>query len=382
MTKLKISTGTAIRKILRALRRYSKGGADAIRKAAAGKLRLSHTPEHLLSAADTDRGTIRIRLMDAETYTESVRLDAARPRDFHSKGFGAWDVAFKDLKPLTDSITGLGEADLGIISHPGFCGSTLMANMLGALPSFFVYREPVVWRGITDLLYEPDLAHKYTNQQRDDISLAVLRLFSRTWLPRQKSVVKSIPGSMGLDLYAQRLVPSIHYVYLCPGLESYLASIFKNGDYLFPWIDGQLSHEWLWLHTEDKGLRADLRSLPRHLRAALHWRMHSAVMAHFSSSQPGAVMTIPSDEFFEDTVGVIQKVSAHFGRQPDQDEIQSLRQSSIGNYHSKERSRKYNDEDRKREEGNMLSRHRVEIDEATSWLAGEWSSPTAVSQAD
>jgi len=382
MTRLKISAGTAIRKILRALSRYSKGGADAIRKAAAGKLSLSITPEHLLSAADTDRGIIRIQLMDAESYTKSVRLDAARPRDFHSRGFGAWDVAFEDLKPLTDSIIGLGEAELGIVSHPGFCGSTLMANMLGALPSFFVYREPVVWRGITDLLYEPDLAHKYTNQQLDDISLAVLRLFSRTWLPRQKSVVKSIPGSMGLDLYAQRLVPSIRYVYLCPRLESYLASIFKNEGYLFPWIDGQLSHEWLWLHTEDKRLRANLKSLPRHLRAALHWKIHSASMARFSSSQPGAVMTIPSDEFFHDKVGVIQKVSAHFGRQPDQDEIQSLRQSSIGNYHSKERSRKYNDEDRKREEGNMLSRHRVEIDEAISWLAGEWSSPTAVSQAD
>lgn len=93
-------------------------------------------------------------------------------------------------------------------------------------------------------------------------------------------------------------------------------------------------------------------------------------------------MTISSDEFFQDKVGVIQKVSAHFGRQPGQDEIQNLRQSDISNYHSKERSRKYNDEDRKREEDNMLSRHRSEIDEASTWLTGEFGSPTAIGHAD
>jgi len=360
----------AIQTLRRLVRHCLKGAGDVVRKIAAGDLRLTRRPDHLLSTADIRRGTFRIERMDELAYRKSVHLDADRPRQFHSRGLGIWDVAIEDLPQLTNSIEGLGNGDLCIISHPGFCGSTLMANLLEDLPAFFVYREPVVWRRITDLIYEPGLAHKYSKPQLDEIILAVLRLFSRTWLPHKKAVVKSIPGAMGLDFYAHRLVPSIRYVYLAPGLKSYLASIYRDQDQRFRWIDEQLEHEWLWLHSGHPRDRLDLRSLPRHLRAALHWKLHAAAMARFSADRPGAVLTISSSEFFQDKARVIREVATHFGRPPGNGEIQRLLQSGISDYYSKDRSRKYDDEDRVRERSALLARHQAEIDEAVSWLSG------------
>jgi len=367
----------AIMKMRLALRRGLKLASDAFRLSVSGKLQLTNRPEHLLSSADIGRGSFRFELMDNHAYARSVFLDPDRREGFHSKGFGLWNVNIEDLPRLTDSIEGLGEASFCIISHPGFCGSTLVANMLEALPEFLVYREPVVWRRLTDLVYDPGLAGQYPERQLDDICRAVFRLFSRTWRPQQKAVVKSIPGAMGLDFHACGFVPSMRYVYLRPGLEVYLASLYRNEEQRFGWIDEQLGHEWLWLDSECQDVRKNLGVLSRHLRAALHWRLHSAAMTRFASGHPEAVLTIDSHDFFRDKAGSIRKVAAHFGRQAGEVDIRKCLQAGIVNYHSKERKRRYDDLDRLREEELLLSAKRNEIEAAKCWLEGLWNNRAA-----
>jgi len=366
----------AARNIRLALQRGRAEVRNAFGKVNAGRLQLTDNPQHLLSSANIGRGSFRVDLMDEQSYAQSVFLDADRRSGFRSKGSRLWQINIGDLPELIRSIKGLGEASLCIISHPGFCGSTLMANMLEALPGFFVYREPVVWRRLTDLVYEPELAQCFERQHLDDICLATFRLFSRTWSPDQQAVVKSIPGAMGLDCFAFRLVPSIRYVYLRPGLEAYLASLFRNPGPRFRWIDDQLSHEWLWLDSQHSRLRKDLRRLSRHLRAALHWQLHGEAMARFASRHRDAVLTVGSQEFFRDKAGIVGRVSAHFGRQAGEDEIGGVLQAGVASYHAKDRTRRYDENERVRQEALLISAHRGEIEEAASWLA----TPANISQ--
>ena len=217
-----IEVGSGLRQ---SIGRWRSRIKDTRTKRLAGDLCLTATPEHLLSDAELDTGFVRVDTMNESTYRKSVFLDASRPEVFHSTRDGLWTFDIGELTGLVDSIEELGKPTLHIISHPGFCGSTLMANMLEALSPFFVYREPVIFTRLSKLMFDSRYADRYTEQQLRDICRSVFRLFTRTWEPRQQAVIKSVPSALNMDLYAHEFVPDVRCIYIRPRLDSYVAAI-------------------------------------------------------------------------------------------------------------------------------------------------------------
>jgi hypothetical protein len=342
---------------------------SSVRKHRAGDLQLTGSPDHLLSDADLVSGMVQIDTMDEQAYRKSVFLDAARPDDFHRAKGGLWTVDFRDLPDIVNSIPGLDERQLHLISHPGFCGSTLLANLLEHLGAFCVYREPVIWRRLTDLWYKPAYSDRYSERQLREICNAVFQLFSRTWRPDEQAVVKSVPGAMGLDLVAHQFMPASRCLYIRPRLESYLAAVFKHETERMWWVEQQLGHEWLWSESPLEGLKVDMDHLPRHLKIALYWKLHTSAMERQQAALPASSLTISSDDFFADKRETLIQVIEHFGQTIDEDEIHELMQSDIVSRYSKQSSRRYSDSDRLREEADALANRKTEIDEAESWIS-------------
>jgi len=341
---------------------------DVARKYRAGALRVNNTPEHLLSDADLDSGMVRIDTMDEHAYEKSVHLDAARPAKFCRAKGGLWIVDFRDLPQIAARIRTPERPGLHLISHPGFCGSTLMANLLEKLSAFCVYREPVIWRRLTDLLYKPKYASRYSQQELTEISRAVFELFSRTWRPGEQAVVKSIPGAMGLDLVAHEVMPASRCIYLRPQLESYLAGVFRQEGPRMRWIEKQLRHEWLWNGSTLTALKSEAVHLPDHLKSALHWKLHTSAMERRQAKLPGSFLTINSEDFFRDKRGILTRVTEFFGKSVDQAELDDLLQSDAVNRYSKNSARRYDERSRLREEVETRSRHQAEIEEAQQWV--------------
>ena len=364
----KASVTRTVSELRQSMRKRLNRIRDTPKKYLAGDLHLTKTPEHLLSNAELNTGFVRIDTMDERAYRNSVFLDASRPGNFHSTMGGLWTVDIRELPGLADSIEGLSSPLPHIISHPGYCGSTLMANMLEALSPFFVYREPVVWARLSDLMFEPRYANRYPEQQFRDIYRSALRLFSRTWEPQQQAIIKSIPAATGIDLHAHEFDPGIRCIYLRPRLESYLAAVLKYGTSRVKWIEAHLNIEWLWQNSGLEGLRTELDSLPSHLKTALYWKLHTGTVKRHEKSHSSGMMTIASDDFFRDKKATLIRVAAHFGCSIEDEELLQLLQSNVLTRHSKQSSRRYDDSDRLREEAEILSNRKGDIAEAESWL--------------
>jgi hypothetical protein len=104
MQKRKISLAIRVKKLRQWLRRAHWKFRGFFRKQLSGELRLANTPDHLLSAANPETGSVRIDAMDRRAYQKSVFLDGNRPGDFYAAKGGLWAVNLKELPGLADCI--------------------------------------------------------------------------------------------------------------------------------------------------------------------------------------------------------------------------------------------------------------------------------------
>jgi hypothetical protein len=102
------------------------------------------------------------------------------------------------------------------VFHIGHVGSTLISRLIGARPAFFALREPSLLR-----------ARSRTDASAAQLPLrGLLALFSRTWRPEQRAVIKltSIVSEIGRQILAASEEPQALLMYARP--LAYLRGIF------------------------------------------------------------------------------------------------------------------------------------------------------------
>jgi hypothetical protein len=174
--------------------------------------RLHASPELFPLTLDPATDQVELLRLQRIDYERASFLDGrlARP--------SALSVAYSELAAAT---AGLPVA-CDYIFHVGHVGSTLLSRLLGLHPAVFSLREPQVLR----LFVEADLAQRPWPRADFDARLSTfLALFSRTWAPPQRALVKAT--SMVGEL-ADRLIsgnPSARGLLMTVTPETYMATI-------------------------------------------------------------------------------------------------------------------------------------------------------------
>ncbi|HEY3778368.1 MAG TPA: hypothetical protein VGL35_09950 [Rhizomicrobium sp.] len=172
---------------------------------------LARSPELFPLALDLRTGMVNLIRLARSDYEQASFLDgriAAPTRPVRT-------LPFPDLARAVDE-AGLGES-CDFIFHLGHVGSTLLSRLLGRHPALFSLREPEILR---------TLAQAAPTGTVDDYLAVFLKLWSRTFDPRARALVKttSFVSELAPAILARPYAPRALAISVGP--EIYLATIF------------------------------------------------------------------------------------------------------------------------------------------------------------
>jgi hypothetical protein len=190
----------------------------------------------------------------------------------------------------------------GFIFHTGHVGSTLLARLIGAHPSAFVLREPLLLRDFAQLK-----AAAMSGARLSD----TLKLFSRTFEPQQLSVIKatSFVSEVAAALLSRASAPKA--ILLSVAAESYFATI----------LGGPNSRQETRMLAPSRlqRLQRRLGEQPWQLAAlsegevlALTWVCEMSALTEAAKAADGRVLWVDFDRFLLNPAETLNTVLQHF----------------------------------------------------------------------
>jgi hypothetical protein len=166
---------------------------------------------------------------DSVAFVELSRADYARASFLDARLLTAGAVQHTFAwREVTEAIEAAALAErCNFIFHIGHVGSTLLSRLMDAHARVFALREPMVLRTFAHLQRDPAHSpHPWSGGEFDARLGGCLKLFSRTFDPRQCALVKatSFVSDLAPALLMRASAPRAIMMYVAP--ETYLASIF------------------------------------------------------------------------------------------------------------------------------------------------------------
>ena len=237
--------------------------------------------------------------------SDRVGLVRLSPVDYEKASFldGRLQASLAAELPFSELAQAAAESPLACdwIFHTGHVGSTLLSRLLGGHPRVFSLREPQVLR---------TLAAAEAVADDLDRRLGVFqRLFSRTWGPPKRALVKATSLVTGL---APRLLggnPDSRALLMTVAPETYLATIFSGanlGD-----VAQAAPLRLARLNTRAGGARWSLEALSPGELAAMSWAADMAVFADLARLAPGRTLSLDFEAFLADPQAGLAAALAH-----------------------------------------------------------------------
>jgi hypothetical protein len=255
-----------------------------------------------------------------------------------------------------------------------FCGSTLLANALGALRGVSCYYEV---RAFADLairkrLLDRKLVADSTNAADIEDWQRVLRLtiFSMSRNMRGDTViVKEWPPANYIISDILRCHQNIKAIFLYSDIEDYLNAICRRHwrrEFTRQRVVTELVETELWpMIHEGKHSFSDGKI------AAAHWFVQQQAFLRVDRGVRSGIRSLHNLEFYNHPAETVAAVAKHFGIQVYPEEAANAF-ASVSNRHSKRRDEPYSMTVRQREMGLVAHSYRIEIDEAVAevrqWL--------------
>jgi hypothetical protein len=201
----------------------------------------------------------------------------------------------------------------GFIFHIGHVGSTLLSRLIGAHPSVFALREPLVLRTFAQLASSPETRPPAWRGGDFDSRLSgCLRLLSRTFDTREIAVVKatSFVSEIATSLLLRPSAPKAVLMYVSP--ESYMATILggpnsrQEAKLLTP---GRLQR----LHRRIGAEAWRAASLSEGETLALGWACEMSALAEAAGAGGDRSLRLDFDDFLAAPEGPLLSVLSLFG---------------------------------------------------------------------
>lgn len=288
----------------------------------------------------------------AASFLDQRLFAGERPRQW---------VAWSDLAavgPLPD--------DAGFIFHIGHVGSTLIARLLGALPTVLSVREPLLLRNLAELILLRVRPESPWSPERFDRRLVeAISWLSRSFRDDQQAIVKAT--SFASELAAPILQHGAKALFLHVAPETYFATILAgdasrqelatlSGSRLVR-LHGRLGAEpWkLWVLSEGE-------------RAALAWACEMTTLeVAAATASPDALLRLDFDDFLK-VPASLTKIAGHFGHRLDEADAATITGGEIMRRYSKAPEHGYSPALRRDVLAGARVEHQAEIAKGMRWL--------------
>jgi hypothetical protein len=317
---------------------------------------------------DFGDGTLHFCRMNKKTYAESPWLDQ-RKLSVDGKCY---------RQPINAMLQYVNETrhparQRLYIFHTSHCCSTLLARCLNALPGYFALKEPVILRQLSELQRSRFYPELLSNGKWNELLRFVTVMLSRTFTDSDLALIKAT--STCNNLMDQLLADdsSARGIFLYANIRDFLISMFKEEVRLRIYLE-----DYYPLFVEDmRQLNAgdwqetDNLSIPR--KVALMWvaRVKSYTRCIEGQSGDCPLVSLDCSAFLAKPAETIRKISDHFHRAVDSDQIDSVVNGPLLKREAKFGRRAYSKQTRIAEAEHVYAQFKAEIDEGIHW-AGQW----------
>jgi len=250
------------------------------------------------------------------------------------------------------------------IFHHAFVCSTLLARCLARSDAFFSLKEPWILRRLADVKRAGAPV-----PEGNEAFVKYLRLLCRNFRSGRLPVIKATNVANNLLPDVLRHLPEQPVLYLYSDLESFLVSNLKktaDTQGKMPGLatsflaDGDFARQYPRM--------ADASRLSLLQVCALVWlaSLYNFRQSVGERANP-RVATLDAQDFLDDPVGTLGRLSRHFGHQPDAADLQRMADAGTIGTHAKEPTRAYGALQRRVEMDEIRRRHGREIADAMAW---------------
>jgi hypothetical protein len=303
-------------------------------------------PTWLPQALDPSAGLVRLVRMDREAYRAASFLDDRifqQPRDAH----------VSPTATITGALPSNARADARWIFHIGHVGSTLVARLLGELPSTLSVREPRILRDLTALPPE----------QRPPLARAVTALLSRGYAPDERTLVKATS-------FVSEIAPE-----LVPAGERALLLFARPRAYIAGILAGENSVKELQMLADNRTQRMagraslpDARCSAAHLAAAAWACEMTALEQSAAAMGDRQLLWGDFDAMLADMPGALRELAGFFGFPADPDRCRAIASGPLMRRYSKALEFDYSPDLRRELLDDAARRHATAIDDALAML--------------
>lgn len=245
------------------------------------------------------RGSPELFPFSLDLATERVELVALQPVDYEKASFldarlAAPPAARPAYAEIARVMAGAPEA-CDYIFHIGHVGSTLLSRLLGTHPAVFSLREPEVLR----TLAQAELAGPWGEAELQARLGSFTALFSRTWAPGQRTLVKatSLVGELASRLLTRGAEAQAILMTVAP--ESYLATILGGPNSRLE-LRAAAPARLARLQRRIGEPPARLEDLSEGEAAAMSWACEMTALLEAGQAHPQRTSWIDFDRFLDD----------------------------------------------------------------------------------
>lgn len=247
----------------------------------------------------------------------------------------------------------------GWLWHTSYCGSSLLARALHAMPGQVSLKEPLILRRLGD-------AREKGFDLTDTPQLSA-RLLARPWHPGGGVLIKPTHAALNVAVELMHALPASRALLLHSELEDFL---LRNV------LKGPTTQARIGLAAE-RALRATsfLQRLPREAAhppdivcaAALQWAAQRELALDVIEAVGGSRMrTLGAARLYADVAGVAQRVQQWLGLPAAATDIEA-RVARVADRHSKNFAQAYGPEERRRDDAMLRERHGPALVHGMRW---------------
>lgn len=338
---------------------------DLARRLAAGPAHFPHSldiaGDRLLLIETTEAELVEASFLDQRLLTAATR----------GGWFAMTDVLLADDPAARD--------DAQYIFHIGHVGSTLISRLLGLLPDVLSLREPLVLRGLAEVLGKRDQVDQPWSTESLDTRAALLRrLIARTFRPGQRAIVKAT--SFTSEIAPALVAPGARALFLYTSPESYMQTI----------LGGDASRQELAMLTGSR-----LQRLARHIdpmpyrvwsldegeRVALAWTTEMLSLAAAAERlPPDSVLWLDFDSFLIDPATALARIAAHFGIALSPADAARIAADPVTQRYSKAPEHGYSADLRRQVKAQAAREHREALAKGMAWLDAATTTRTRIAR--
>ncbi len=303
---------------------------------------LAASPELFPLNMDAVGSAIQFIRLSANDYANASFLDSRMLQPDFPQAVIPWS----ELQPAT---TGLA-LKCDFIFHISHAGSTLLSRLLGSHPAFFCLREPAILRQLSQGSFSEHLR-------------PFLGLWSRTFYPEQRAVIKATSFVSEIAVELMQLVPDSRALLMYVPLPTFLRAL----------LDGAMSD--ITSQTETRLRRLQRRNLFPSLSAseltpgesvALSWLVEMLSLVDANQYSPARTAWLDFDDFLVQPQLRLHQVFSHFGVSA---EVESLLAGPLMQRYAKKPDVGYDTAFRNKLLREAEQKHSAEIKRGLAWIA-------------